>query len=522
MHNVRKPGDFRLKLLAGFMAVALGDALIWAQLGPFGGLMLALPPLAMVTRPALRRDRRAWVWLGLATVMAFALIYRPGPIAWCLFWIYVGIGTLIPVVRGFGDAWQWAQRLAQNGLRSTVAPLLDLRRCILVKARRGGPGLGHVISLLALPVIGSAVIIVLFTAANPVIATWLNRLFGAPWSTNWVGRIVVWLILFAMAWSVLRPRVPFRVFGTFDDGGQIKLPGISVASVRTSLIAFNALFAMQNAMDLAWLWGLVPLPRGMTLAEYAHHGAYPLIVTALLAAGFVLVALRPGSITAAQPAIRRLVVLWIAQNVLLVASAALRTLDYVAAYSLTALRIAALLWMVLVALGLVLVCWRMIRGKSASWLINANAAAALALLSVCCFVDLEEVAVQYNINHARELGGNGPPLDICYLLGVGPSGLLPLAGLEQRRAPEAIHLWARLMRHNAQTWLAADQTSGNWSLLGALRLASLPVGPSQVRPSALPPACNSRSVHELRVALGMEAVADRQSPSPPLTAAHRP
>jgi hypothetical protein len=63
----------------------------------------------------------------------------------------------------------------------------------------------------------------------------------------------------------------------------VTLPGVTVGAVRLSLIAFNALFALQNGMDLAWLWGLMPLPAGITLADYAHRGAYPLIVTALLA-----------------------------------------------------------------------------------------------------------------------------------------------------------------------------------------------------------------------------------------------
>ena len=43
--------------------------------------------------------------------------------------------------------------------------------------------------------------------------------------------------------------------------------------------------------------------------------------------------------------IRLLVTLWIAQNLLLVASTMLRTFDYIEAYSLTELRIAALIWM---------------------------------------------------------------------------------------------------------------------------------------------------------------------------------
>jgi hypothetical protein len=67
----------------------------------------------------------------------------------------------------------------------------------------------------------------------------------------------------------------------------------------------------------------------MTLAEYAHPRRLPLIATALLAGLFVLVVLKPGSETARPPADRWLVVLWIAQNLFLVASTALRTLDYV-------------------------------------------------------------------------------------------------------------------------------------------------------------------------------------------------
>ena len=87
-----------------------------------------------------------------------------------------------------------------------------------------------------------------------------------------------------------------------------------------SLVAFNLIFALQNGLDLAFLWSGAPLPGDLTLAGYAHRGAYPLIATALLAGLFVLVTLRPGSATArravgapagdaldrAEPAARRL------------------------------------------------------------------------------------------------------------------------------------------------------------------------------------------------------------------------
>ena len=74
-----------------------------------------------------------------------------------------------------------------------------------------------------------------------------------------------------------------------------------------SLILFNALFALQSGLDLVYLWGGASLPDGMSHAEYAHRGAYPLIVTALLAAGFVLIAMRPGGPAEQSRLIRPLV-----------------------------------------------------------------------------------------------------------------------------------------------------------------------------------------------------------------------
>jgi hypothetical protein len=97
-----------------------------------------------------------------------------------------------------------------------------------------------------------------------------------------------------------------------------------------------------------------------------------LIVTALLAAGFVLAALRPGSATANDPLIRRLVYAWVAQNIVLVISSILRLDLYVGIYSLTYWRIAAFVWMGLVAAGLALIIARIALAKSSLWLLTAN------------------------------------------------------------------------------------------------------------------------------------------------------
>jgi hypothetical protein len=209
--------------------------------------------------------------------------------------------------------------------------------------------------------------------------------------------------------------------------------------VTASLLLFNGLFALQNGLDIAYLWSGAALPQGMTLAQYAHRGAYPLIATALLAGLFVLVFLRPGSATAQARWPRVLVTAWVAQNLFLVASTALRTLDYLEVYSLTRLRIAALAWMALVAVGLALICWRLLRGKSSSWLINANALAAGIVLVACSVLDLGAVAAAWNVRHAREVGGGAVALDICYLRQLNGAAVVSLAELERQPLPVLFH-----------------------------------------------------------------------------------
>lgn len=485
----RLHGGFAVKLALAAALVALADQTLFVRKLSFGWLGLfgaALALAAVLANPALRHDRRALIALVFALAMCAAMIWDAAPLPFLLFWAALGLAILLPGTARFDDGWRWAQRLIAHGCKALFGPLIDLFRLNRIRARRpaAGPGLRRTLPALVLPLAGSAVIIALFASANPVIDGFIAGLALPSVSERTLGRIVFWGVIFVIAWGVLRPRRARPFFGTFDGSGDLAIPGVSPASVLHSLIAFNALFALQNAMDLAWLWGLMPLPQGMTLAEYAHRGAYPLIVTALLAALFVLVTLRPGSRTAASPLVRRLVILWIAQNVVLVASAMLRLYDYIDAYSLTRLRIAAFAWMGLVAVGLVLIGWRLLMDKSARWLINANCAAATLLLGVYAFVDTGALAAQWNVRHAREVDGTGAGIDLCYLAQLEGSALLPLIELERRPLDPALAVRVRSLRQQVQYRQGEMLRQGAWTLLGERRLAAAEalVGPVRTVP----------------------------------------
>ncbi|HEX2560950.1 DUF4173 domain-containing protein [Phenylobacterium sp.] len=463
--------SFLLKPAAAAGLVGLADAMLFDhEVGWTLGLAaLAVPLAALTLQPALRRDRLALGALLAASAFALVQVERPTLIGLLLFWTSLCIAVLAPRAGRAEDAWRWAQRLGFLGLASPVAPWLDLVR--LEKARkRGGPRrrIRDLLPVLILPIVGGAIFLRLFAAANPLIENAVENLrlpeVDAP-------RALFWIFGLIAAWAILRPRTRRRWLPLPEGLGT--LPGVGVASVTLSLIVFNALFALQNGLDLAFLWSGAALPEGTTLAEYAHRGAYPLIATALLAGLFVLVALQPGSATAQSPLIRKLVVLWIVQNIFLVASTALRTLDYIGAYSLTRLRIAALIWMGLVALGLALICWRLIRGKSAAWLLGTNAAALAAVLAASSVIDLGAVAAHWNVRHAREVGGRGAALDVCYLRNVGPAALVSLAELERRPLPPDLRARVAEARQSALERLSIDQSHWrSWTFRGARRLSA--------------------------------------------------
>lgn len=467
--------SFWRKAVAALLLVVLAHQLFFehepgATLGVFA---FAWTAALAVAAPVVRRGP-ALAALGAAALFGLVLVDDPNPLAWVLFWLAVSSAALLARA-SFDDAARWAVRLAAYAV---VAPFRLVGDAARLFRRGTGVNVRTAIGTLALPVIGGAVFILLFAGANPLIGEAVGRLEPPSfWET--VVRLVFWGAVLATVWPSLRPfvlRLP-----AVTVSGRV-LPDLSVATLTLSLLTFNTIFAVENALDLLFLWSGAPLPGDVTLAEYAHRGAYLLIVTALLAGAFVLVALRPGGPAARSPLVRRLVVLWIAQNLLLVASSARRTLDYVDAYQMTVLRLAALAWMALVAVGLVLVCWRMLSGRSAAWLLNANALAAAVTLAGASAIDLGATAAAYNVRNARE----GDRIDLCYLQELGTSALIPLVKLE-RRAAGAPVLRDRVtyLREQALWRLREEQREWRgWTWRGARRLAAAEavVGSATLRP----------------------------------------
>lgn len=320
-----------------------------------------------------------------------------------------------------------------------------------------------------IPLAACFVFLSLFASANPLIEYRLQRIdLRAMFNLLSPARIGFWILLACAIWPLLLRRVrrplvwPSQPRLATAPSGLDLLFGVQ--AVTRSLILFNVMFALQSGLDLTYLWGGASLPNGMTYAYYAHRGAYPLIATALLAAGFVLIAMRPGGPAEQSRLIRPLVLLWTGQNVLLVVSSIFRLDLYVAAYSLTYLRLAAFIWMGLVAAGLVLMLIQIKLNKPNSWLISANAISLALVLYGCCFVNAPQLIAAYNVQHSREIDGVGPRLDLNYLRSLGPQALPVL----EPHLPQIPSLQSTILelRSNPHICATRPRPPENWRAAG--------------------------------------------------------
>jgi Domain of unknown function (DUF4173) len=415
-----------LKLANCGLLVLIADFLFYDEpigwtLGIFGAVLFIIIHL----HQRMTGNEKIFVLSSCALLgLIFALVETPSTISITMFTITIIGSAILPQIGQITDAKNLFARILRYCLISAWGRIFRDSIIMMHVNKRRQKRLGQkriMIVHLLLPTSMSLIFIFLFRQANPIITQWLDHFQSAlilEYFSAW--RITFWIATFAGSWALIRPKLMIRqkkeaTYVQFNHAFTLTALLFNERSIVTSLVLFNGIFLIQNILDIAFLWSGADLPHGMTHAEYAHQGAYPLIITALLAAVFVLIALKPGSATESMHTIRILVYGWVGQNVFLVFSSILRLLNYIEEYSLTYLRVNALIWMTLVALGLVLILARIYFRKNNQWLINANGLSLYATLYLCCFINFGSIIAEYNVRHCREITGKGPALDTYYL-----------------------------------------------------------------------------------------------------------
>jgi hypothetical protein len=413
-----------------FAAIAVADYLIFQQAPGLNLFLFSISLTSAVLMTARRplSGTKAATCLGISALAAAPLLETPSV-----------TGVIFATAAVVSIALFCANLLPKTPMAIPLTllrfiPLVPLRLPHFCRryfvSRSGNPILGTTLKSLdgwLFPLGMGLVFLLLFTAANPLIALGLRNI-DLSFLINLldITRIGFWLLAAVGISALLRPRLMRKTRHHTTDAPQVSHQAAGVldhTALLRCLWVFNLLFAMQTMLDVLYLWGGAELPAGMSHAEYAHRGAYPLVATALLAAGFVLFAMRDGGPGDRSRLIRMLVIAWILQNVMLCLSSILRLDLYVQTYSLTGLRMAAGIWMALVAAGLVFILLRIALRRSNEWLISMNLATLLAVLYLCAFFDFSGFIARFNVENSSQVTQQGTPIDMSYLYSLGPSAI---------------------------------------------------------------------------------------------------
>lgn len=389
-------------LIAAICLVGLADILIF---GHSIGLGLVLfTALAGGVGLALRHRQLSAtgheVWAAIALGLGLLPVLEYFQFLSLMFFVLGNVIFVALLTGGSAPLWQkiqktgafWLIRIWRDGskIRHDLS-LSDLSR----------PHWKRYASSLVLPAGAGIVFAMLFLSANPVLEALAARLHPlALFSQLSVSRLLFWGGVLILVWPLLRfvdiqksERQEHVVLG---DLRSRLAPFLSLSAVRKMLILSNLLFLIQGGTDVGYLFAGAELPPGLTYAQYAHRGAYPLLATALLAGG---IATMTAGFARRDKWVRLLTVFWMVQTLLLVGTSVFRLSLYVDAYGLTLLRIWAAIWMVLVFAGICLVLIQTWQSRSALWLIKWNLGISIVTLYLCCFFNFTDFVSSYNFRH---------------------------------------------------------------------------------------------------------------------------
>jgi hypothetical protein len=394
---------------------------------------------------------------------------------------------------------QWLARWFALLIAPLSRPIRDATRICRWLIRHPGAATGplRTIGLWMIPLCLGSFFALLFAIANPIVDHWATVAFN--WLVGWMDQLLVperamlWIVAASITYGLLRVARKRRSRPSLRAADYPMLPPLPAwlperAIVVRCLLMFNLVFSVETVLDAIYLWGGKSLPNGLTHVQYAHRGAYPLIATALLAGAFVLLTFRRGSSTKDSRLARWLVYAWIVQNIQLTLSAAWRLWLLVDSSLLTRLRLATSIWLLLVAIGLATLIWRIVSRRDNAWLVRINCAMAAAVLYACCFINYDGFIASWNADHCEFLRHDPDAGTFAYFQTLGEESLPALQHLAPRLDSPAARSEADQIVTELRTQLADEMTDWQgWTARRAELHALFPPPPGYVpRRSTVP------------------------------------
>jgi hypothetical protein len=257
-----------------------------------------------------------------------------------------------------------------------------------------------------------------------------------------------------------RLAAPNRPRATMAERSSWGMNALAIEN-RIGLLSFaslNLLLLVVNLLDISNVWlADVSGSSPSALKNQLHDGTYVLLGSILLAMALVVYFFR-GNLNFYQGnrLLKYLAYFWLAQNVVLVASVAMRNAHYISAYGLAYKRIGVAIFLAATLVGLLTMFRKVAHRKTLAYLMRVNGWAVLAILLAAAFVDWDTAITRYNLSNFK-----AEKVDYPFLIaGMESYKSLPLLW-EQRESMPAAQRTAFALRLRKGQW-HFERQSGSW------------------------------------------------------------
>lgn len=165
-------------------------------------------------------------------------------------------------------------------------------------------------------------------------------------------------------------------------------------------LILNIILLIVNIIDLYWVWFNFQW-QGQNLKQFVHEGTYILILSILISVIIVLYFFRKNiNFYKKNRFLVNLTYIWLIQNAFLAVSVAIRNYWYINYYALAYRRIGVGIFLVMTLFALYSVFIKVRQQKSFFYLLKTNSIAIFIILSLCSFINWDNLIAEYNFKYS--------------------------------------------------------------------------------------------------------------------------
>lgn len=204
-------------------------------------------------------------------------------------------------------------------------------------------------------------------------------------------------------------------------------------------VLLNLMLVILNIGDIQTLYFKGGLPKNVSHSDFVHSGVGLIILSIIIATSLIMFLFRKEFASIKQNKLLSVFVyLWIFQNILMLSSTAFRNQIYIHDFNFTYKRVGVYVWLILAAVGLLLMFWKIYKKHSNWYLIRTNVAVWFTVLVLSSTVNWDILITRYNIQN-KPLA----QVDFYYLFSLSDANLPEL--LEVTKKPGFAALNYKLM-----------------------------------------------------------------------------